>query len=287
MARLIHAKLRAGTYYGRRKVPLHLIARFAVKEFLVTLRTGDAEQASFRARRYTVICDRLFLMAERDNTISNEQLAALAREWFRREAANEQLDDVTEELGLAAVENTTRIERRVIELAGDSLRRKELDGAIGPAKEMLSEHGLKLATDSPQFRLLCHCLLRGYAQLAKLRLARLEGDFDVTPSAPLFIESSTPAATIGRPSAPSPLFSILAKRYESEMSGAGAWTGQTTAQNRASYRWFTDILGDRQPSAYTRKDVMRKAGHDRLFPALKLGGADKKLSFYFSEWFSR
>lgn len=257
MARPTHAKLRGGTYYWRRKVPLHLIARFAVKEFSVTLRTGEAERAAIRARRLTVICDRLFAMAERDNTISNEQLAALAREWFRREAANEQLDDVGQELGYAAIENGSRIERRIIELAEDSLRRRELDGAIGPAMELLDGHGLKLAADSPQFRLLCHYLLRAYAELAKLRLARLEGDFSASPTDPLFTAPSAPITSIAQPAPPSPTFSVLTKRYEIEMSSAGAWTGQTTAQNRASYRWFTEILGDKQPSAYTRRDVSR------------------------------
>ncbi|MBF5095491.1 hypothetical protein F1643_14690 [Azospirillum sp. INR13] len=93
-------RLRAGRYLFRRRIPDDLVSRFRQRELIRVLGPLTKATALRQARRLAVVADQLFAMVKNDPTLSPEQIASLARQWFadalaefERESAAQRLDD--------------------------------------------------------------------------------------------------------------------------------------------------------------------------------------------------
>jgi len=64
-----------------------------------------------------------------------------------------------------------------------------------------------------------------------------------------------PPSAMKQPIASGPALSEFLPNFIDLMQSTDGWTGQTLAQNRASYRMFIEICGDRPVQSYTRRDT--------------------------------
>ncbi|WP_244433679.1 site-specific integrase [Azospirillum sp. B506] len=256
-------RLRAGRYLFRRRIPDELVARFRQRELVRVLGPLTKAAALRQARRLAVVADQLFAMVKNDPTLSPEQIASLARQWFtqalaefEREAAAHRFDD-PEDLERAAQRARDRAEG-----AADLLRRNDIGVASGSAVALLAQHGVDASPESPTVMELARALLRAAAEAARLGVARLEGDYSARPVDPLFASAETPPAPAPTP-APAPAaqrkndqtFAKAFERYSLEKRAAGAWRPAMDIDAQATASIFMEIAGDRPLSQYTRADI--------------------------------
>lgn len=256
MARTSHLTRQGTTYYWRRCVPNHLAARFTCRELYRTLKTGDTTLASVRARRLSTVADRVFAVAERSPDLTRDQLTALAREWLRRELQEFEAElsstDTSYEDPALAKSQGVEFQEALQRHAQDALDRNDWEIMSVPARALLAQRQIELPETDPLFRHLCWLLQRAYIELTRLRSARERGEYQSSPGDPLFkgIDGwSEPApvslpATIAAIPAGSPM-SELTEKFLVERIRNKDWTPQVIKQARATFKLFTDIVGDK------------------------------------------
>jgi hypothetical protein len=254
MRRTSYIKRRAGTFHWRRRVPLHLIARFGTREISCTLRTSDAAIAATRARRLAAESDRLFDHIDHHLMLSQNDIQRLAQKWLRQT-----IERVDEAHARGDAKTPQQVSARQAEAAAtiQELQQKLAanDLAIGEvmAKRVLGREGISLDVSSDAFKQLCRALMRAGVEGARAVSARLDGRYDYEPADKMF--RSHGASGTDPDDQRSPLLSALIQEYL--ISNSTAWTVKTVEQYRRSLKIFIDVVGDQRASAIDRRDISK------------------------------
>ncbi|NUB14668.1 hypothetical protein GAY28_19685 [Azospirillum brasilense] len=83
-------RVRRGRYDFRRRVPDDLVFRFGKREIIRSLGSLPYAEAVEKARRLTVITDRLFRMIARKPELTTDQITDLVEDWFSRRVEDQE-----------------------------------------------------------------------------------------------------------------------------------------------------------------------------------------------------
>lgn len=273
---------RGAVYYCRRRCPKHLLRPGSKPELSMSLGTTDKSVALSRlddARRdlmrrfmepaakaptFRIFSRSLGPVWPTDATLSilmPDQAATLARTFFF-----ETLRGIDAEpplpSGLAREDVATlrvELEDRLARLTGPE-DLDEIDHVFGAKATVLQNAGLRAEADGEACNLLHNYLRRAMAQAARIRLARLDGDFstqitdalfEVTPLSGTDVEQ-TINETATEATGTTPLDPTLVDQWakERKVSAKGV------DKHRAVARWFRDRGGPIHVEDITKRDVL-------------------------------
>jgi integrase len=203
--------------------------------------------------------------------LGQPELERLAREWFRDELAAlerrlsaksfDSRDEHAREVWYANIRGIG---------AKDQVARNVTGAVSSFVDSLLKKEGVEIAEGAPERATLGRLLLRAFAELRKLELARLGGDYSVTPSDPVF---ASPPAGEARPTpAPSvtsaaPLASKLIAEFAAHRRREGRVKAKTEDLDEAARKRFIEWCGDRPIDQYRKLDLSEFADAYSRFPA--------------------
>lgn len=306
----LHFKLVGARYVFRRRVPKHLTDRLGRGELIRSIGSVPYATAMKEARRLVVATDVLFTMLTNNPDLTQAEIDELASQWFREAIARgeqvltrltpEDPDDFDAE---------QRYALRRLEGAKELLRINDWQVVADIASEILAERGIALERKDPRFQELCRKLLRANVASKEVYAKRHEGNYGYRPRDPLFAGKeyappvAAPAPPVAAPSVAAPsvaapvappvatpsapqLFDLIDKHLAFM---AREWNPQTLVQNRTTFRFFREHLGDRSVGDVSKRDVSEfleklrclpaKYGQDRAFRGLSFSAmVDKAAS---------
>lgn len=245
-------KLRGETWWFRRKVPRALTRILGKREVAVSLRTGLRREGEARARIAWAWTERAFGLAAKGTSIARERALALLRRLARDEpwhsggeldefAARAMRGDDSELLSLLehAREDITTLESGERNRVLLHLRQwmEMLDGAgradVARAGQTGDPNELALA----QMRTSLAALARGQAEADLYAdLARAGQSEAAKPTVSSFVDE------------------FLAEKTRTTKEHKG-YSGQTVAQTRATFRLWSDLVGDPPVASVTGKEA--------------------------------
>jgi hypothetical protein len=256
MARTNHIFFREGVYYYRRRVPDRIVARVGRKMVQFSLRTSDKTLASKRREIEDVKWSARFANAalevhgidsgagvapiSKAKKLSPHQASRLVWDYVARmdarNAENFQKDGPGTDKERQEVKESLEIELGPFGSLDDPTSQQ---WAFSDAQKILADK--KLLPDNPDDIELEFLTLvrRGAHELAKRRLARLEGDFSPTFD-PLFDPSHPPSLTVGELAK-----ELLQEKHEDAKINGG--TKKALSKHEASLALVVEILGDDKP----------------------------------------
>ena len=246
-----HLTRKEGVYYYRRRLPDHLGTDVAV-----SLGTRNFREAEHLAEALDLIYRRSVKTASAPG-----EVRAILRTYLTEQLAEDADMRLTSPPGRPVYTSAERVgheERTAVDVdleiidhvLGEARERlaNRLFTTVGPmVAHLASEHSIPVE----QHNALAHGLLEADVKALEEIRRRVLGETATVLTDDL---SSSPVVTI-LPIASGPLFSISAGRYVEYGKTAKAWRGQTTAQSKATFAMFQEIVGDRPVASYTRKDL--------------------------------
>lgn len=282
--RLLHRRrlpvfvLKGTTYHFRRRVPHPLRPVLGKGEIWHSLKTSSWREAKARAAALYAITERIFreakAMLETGNLASEVQCLAAQIE------VASQLIALGMDVDLDGIEGDVTAIVDMIEAERNRFTEahRSLETAFARFPVISGEPGIKLRSLGERTRTITGDLLSrdlAPAGLASLRddLVALRADFaslkdDLTHPAP------TTAAT-AKETPPAPMLSTVVEDFLAAMAAPNEnhaerkprWTASTCDENRAAFRIFIELMGDRPVNDYDRDDANEFKVLARSMPA--------------------
>lgn len=267
MATNLYLRCVGGRWNWRRRVPDQLVSRFGRRELIRSLGSLPHALAKERARQFTVASDRLFRMVKNSPELTNEHIAELVEDWFRRrlDAKDDWRERHPPRNPDAMQRNIRRAEDRIDGAMG-MIQLDDVGSATETAEALLDVHDLTTQPDSPAFLQLRRAILRAEAETARIHAARMRGDFTVTPADPMFAKISKADR---KPAKAVPKFSEAWDRYTAEKIHAKAWREDMQRETANTRALFEEWCGDKRLDRYARTDVSDFAGMLQALPTLR------------------
>ncbi|MGF7153279.1 integrase [Novosphingobium gossypii] len=260
---------RGGIYHFRRVVPQPLRDRLARRELTCSLHTHQAGEARFLSRCLYLRSEELFLAVESASTLSDEDIAALVKDFYTTVLARDdqfRLDaDMPDQFREARAENYRVLARNA--------KQHLAENAYATVRQITSvmlarRYGLDAKFDKSSVRKTGQAMLRAGVEIAETLRARAEGDFSYEPTDKLLIQAlrEKPVPQVSpspdgqartSPMASGPLFSEAAEIFREAQLRRAVWERQTFLQARATYSIFSEFAGDRPLNQYVRADAGR------------------------------
>lgn len=256
MARTSNLIRRRGRWYFNKAYPKELWPVVGRSPFRLALNTDAIEQAQrmrgHAEQRYWAAVDaaRKKLGEVAPRPLSEVEAVAIVSRWFLQR--NDELDrghlhQPTPPEGWQDAVNGNEVS------IADATRRLGMNeiAAFAPlAARVLEGEGIKVDPDSAGYRTMLQLLVRANKELARMDLARLQGDFGYRPADPVFLSA------LDAPPTPKRTINDLIEAYEREK--APGWAPPTKAAHGPVWRVLRDVLGaSRDVATITRDDGRR------------------------------
>ncbi len=260
---------RGGIYHFRRVVPQPLRERLARRELTCSLHTHQAGEARFLSRCLYLRSEELFLAVESASTLSDEDIAALVKDFYTTILARDDhyrlMADMPDQFREARAEHyrilASNAKRHLAENAYETVR--QITSSM-----LARRYGLDAKFDKLSVRKTGQAMLRAGVEVAETLRARAEGDFSYEPTDKLLLQAlrekpeppafppsnehdRSPPVVIG------PIFSEAAETFREAQLRKAVWERQTYQQARATYSIFPIFSGDRPLNHYVRADAGR------------------------------
>jgi integrase len=217
------------------------------------------------ARRLSIAVDALFSHAEAMPDLSEEQLDALARDYFDSALREDERQRATaapgralytdaRALALPPVEADQFVLSEILDGIREELADRDFRRIAPEVDHLLAQSGVEAARDDEIFRLLAQRLLRADIEVLRLAYHRRAGDYRVTPRDRLFLERP-PTRPLQRPPAASPRLSDVAAAFICAKERDGNWKPITKKNSEPKLKLFVELVGDKPIDELTRDDV--------------------------------
>ena len=272
-----HIRNLKGRRVWRRRLPIALARRLGRTEIVRALPPCDRAGALHAARRLDLVLDHLSMTAKTRPNLGRSELEGLAREWFQGE-----LERIERDLAAMAFDDPddvarvlARAEDRVTG-AADMLQRNDLGPAMEVVDDLLGasvgEEERTLDQEPAERLALARLVLRGFAELQRLRHARLNGDYARQALDPVFASSTPASAQASSTPAPpkaetAPLASKLIAEFAADRHREGRIKEKTEDLDVAARKRFIEWCGDRPIDQYRKRDLAEFAAAYSRFPA--------------------
>ncbi len=171
-----------GRYVFRRRVSAGIRSRLHRVKVVRGLGPCTLIEAKRRARRLAAASDELFAMVASDDTLTPDQVDALARDDFERLVCADERRlchfHPEDEADVRREVDRTRRER---EGYRELLRINDWEVAGEVVDRLLAEAGIGAAAGATAYRDLCRKVFRALTEAARLQLAKLHGEYGVEP----------------------------------------------------------------------------------------------------------
>lgn len=242
------------SYYARILVPVDLRAMLRRREVVRSLGTGVYREAQTRAGVWGGQVARLFIhLREVGSSMTMEQINILVQHYLAtsleeceegRLESNSGDDDERDAIGLVL---SDLLEETTYHLMDNNFTK------VSPiADELLAQHKVSLAKDSPSYRRLCRELLKAQQVVFKTEMERLEGRYwtsgylDASGS-PIHRQQGTPQNALGL----TPALSV-GEALKLYFEHYGHRLKQTNEDKVVVFRRFTESLSDGEQTLLTK-----------------------------------
>ena len=243
----MHMFLQHNTWTFRRRVPGDIQSRLRKREIYKSLATPCRKEARRRAAALFVASEELFELARREDSLTDEELAAIARHWL------------DQQMGLKA---------KIDSLPPGQLAEFEGPAPVPPYKPFIypgtpEMHGV-FSKRRRSARLSGILTNAGY-QATDERMDQLEPVLKQMTEAyiqqrrqAVFHPDDTEAfPAIAAKLQTAPTVSEVKEKFADHAIEEGRWTNQTRAQNLNSLDLLIRICGDKQLGTFTREDATK------------------------------
>jgi len=257
---------KAGVYYLRRLIPLHLRPTLQRRELVCSLRTSEIGVARCRSRPLYLRSEELFGFVRSSPMLQEAVLAALVQDFYSTVLERENQMRLME---LVLIDDDARHRKaRYWKDLAQQARSELAANAFGSVSfisaAIIKKHGLALKLDDLELRQVNQAMLRASCDLAEALGARFEGDFNFEPRDKLLkhVLADAEVTAPTRPDDISPvqdeiLFSVRAEEFRHLQLQRKVWEKQTALQARKTYQLFAEICGDRFLAGYVRSDSLQ------------------------------
>lgn len=259
--RCSHITRKRGVYYYRRRLPIGVGGEIAF-----SLQTRVFREAEWLAQRldpeFKAIIERVMLNQTKTKDISEIVSAYLKRkldaDMQHRIASPKKPLFPADADEKTIVKSDLEFAEGELKAAETELQTRAYDHQRPLIDELMEAHGVP----EEQRDALAHGIFQANVKLWKVIRERTLGEFSeasLTLAAPKEAPSNTATGS---------LFSVALLPFLQQMKSNAGWRGQTLAQNKATYRMFTECCGDREVSTYGKKDLAKFYDLLRSLPAL-------------------
>lgn len=257
---------RGARYYYRQRVPVDLQPHFGRGELRRSLGTSDHRQARVRVKLEAARAERTFERM-RGDAMTNDQLRQIAEEYL-----NSTLSYCEEIRGQAALlpdsheaveaklhaysDQFDRYSQALSALDTKQTRKRGLKLAADLVTQVMKERGLTLPQDSDEYAYLTRELLKRALEVLRVEEARLRGDYsNEFDRARLYGSQGGPQVEAKEAPKAGPLLSEVISAYVREHLELKKWTEKTEQENTSILAVFLELIGDRDITKITAKDL--------------------------------
>lgn len=256
-------------YYIRLWIPDDVKCYIEKREVWASLRTKSYRNAKVLAKSVCYNAEALFTQI-RSGMLTDSQIKQIVQEhltntlrgseFIRTKGILTALPKGTETIPNTAEWQSTAVTtfQEVINQTNKQLFNNDFSKIKAYVDQALEHNGIAYDENTPEYTKLCREYLKAEIAISKVELERLEGNYDNDFDGFLksLVTSEQNVATRTAEEEPGMFLSELITEHIKEAQQAESWTDKTFAENEGIYKVLLELMGDRNISGITHKDLI-------------------------------